>query len=310
VKRRLRLTLSCGVYELTRPLVDREVEPEGVELTILTDDPLRIYSLRRRGEVDIGEFNVTEYFRARDEGQPLTALPIYPHRRFRHGYYFVNTAAGISEPGDLLGARAGIAGRTPAAGVWMRGILQDHHGVALDAVDWRENELEPMDGSEFELGPHTVTEETLLDGEVSLLLTPRIPPSFAAGDPRIARLFSDHVDRSVAYYRNTGIFPIMHVITIREEIVRQHPWVAESLYEAFNRAKRIGYERVSNPRLTPLAFFEAAWEEQLELLGPDPWEYGLGEVNRHNLETILRYTREQGRVSREPRLSELFIDVG
>jgi 4,5-dihydroxyphthalate decarboxylase len=310
VRRSLQLTLSCGLYELTRPLVDREVEPKGIELTILTDDPQRIYSLRRRNEVDIGEFNVTEYFRAREQGQPLTALPIYPHRRFRHGYYFINTAAGIREPGDLIGGRAGIAGRTPAAGVWMRGILQDHHGMALDAVDWRENELEPMDGSQFELNPHTVTEETLLDGEVSLLLTPRIPPSFAAGDPRIARLFPDHVDRSVAYYRNTGIFPIMHAVTIREEIVREHPWVAESLYEAFEQAKRIGYERVSNPRLTPLAFFEAAWEEQLELLGPDPWEYGLGEANRHNLETVLRYTREQGRIGGEPPVSELFIDVG
>jgi len=310
VSRKLQLTLSCGLYELTRPLVDREIEPTGVELTILTDDPLRIYSLRRLGEVDIGEFNVTEYFRARDHGQPLTALPIFPHRRFRHGYYFVNAAARIREPGDLIGARAGIAGRTPAAGVWMRGILQDHHGVAVDAVDWRENTLEPMDGSEFELAPHTVTEETLLDGEVSLLLTPRIPPSFAAGDPRIGRLFPDHVDRSVAYYRDTGIFPIMHVVTIREEIVREHPWVADSLYEAFDQAKRIGYERVSNPRLTPLAFFEAAWEEQLELLGPDPWEYGLGEANRRNLETIVRYTREQGRISREPPVSELFIDAG
>ncbi len=310
MSRALQLTLSCGLYELTRSLVDREVTPKGVELTILTDDPQRIYSLRRRNEVDIGEFNVAEYFRARDHGQPLTALPIYPHRRFRHGYYFTNTDAGIREPGDLIGGHAGIAGRTPAAGVWMRGILQDHHGVALDAVDWRENAIEPMDGSKFEPAPHTVTEETLLDGEVSLLLTPRIPPSFASGDPRIARLFPDHVDRSVAYYGTTGIFPIMHVVTIREKIVREHPWVAESLYEAFDLAKRIGYERMSNPRLTPLAFFEAAWEDQRELLGPDPWEYGLSDANRHNLETVLRYTREQGRISREPSVSDLFIDVG
>jgi 4,5-dihydroxyphthalate decarboxylase len=307
---RLRLTLSCGLYEITRPLVVGEVVPKGIELTILTDDPLRIYSLRRRNEVDIGEFNVTEYFRARDHGQPLTALPIYPHRRFRHGYYFVNTGARIRDPSQLVGLRAGITGRTPAAGVWMRGILQDHHGVPLDAVDWRENPLEPMDGSAFEPFPHTVTEETLLESEVALLLTPRIPPSFASGDPRITRLFPDHVDRSIAYYRETGIFPIMHALTIRQQLVEEHPWVAESLFEAFDQAKRIGYDRVANPRLTPLAFFEAAWEQQRELLGPDPWEYGLSEANRHNLETVLRYTREQGRVSRELPVSELFIDVG
>jgi 4,5-dihydroxyphthalate decarboxylase len=310
VKPKLRLTLSCGLYELTRALADGEVEAKGIELTVLTDDPFRIYSLRRRNEVDIGEFNITEYFRARAHGHPLTALPIYPHRRFRHGYYWINTAAGIREASDLAGRRGGISATTPAAGVWMRGILQDHHGVALDAVDWRENALEPMDGSEAAPQPDSVTEETLLQGEVDVLLTPRIPQSFDAGDPRIARLFPDHVERSIAYYRETEIFPIMHTLTIREEILEQHPWVAESIYAAFDEAKRIGYERVANPRLTPLAFFEAAWEEQRDLLGPDPWEYGLGEANRHNLETIIRYTREQGRITREPALSELFVDVG
>ncbi len=307
--RKLQLTLSCGLYEITRPLVERRVEPRRIDLTVLTDDPRRIYSLRRLREVDVGEFNVAEYFRAREFGQSLTALPIYPHRRFRHGYYFVNTGAGIRDPGDLPGRRAGIAGITPAAGVWMRGILQDHHGVPLDAVDWSENALEPMDGSDSEPAAHTVTEQSLLDGELALLLTPRIPPAFASGDPRIARLFPDHVERSIEYYRQTEIFPIMHTVTIRKEILERDPWVAESLYEAFEAAKRIGYQRVSNPRLTPLAFFEAAWEEQRELLGPDPWVYGLGELNQHNLATILRYAREQGRITREPSLSELFIGV-
>ncbi len=307
---KLKLTLSCGRYELTRALVDGEVEAKGIELTVLSDDRFRIYSLRRRNEVDVGEFNVTEYFRAREHGHRLTALPIYPHRRFRHGYYFVNTASCIREATDLIGRRGGISGTTPAAGVWMRGILQDQHGVPLDAVDWRENPLEPMDNTDAIPEPGTVTEDTLLSGEVDVLLAPRIPPSFDRRDPRIARLFPDHVDRSIAYYRQTGIFPIMHVLTIREEILEREPWAAESIFCAFEDAKRIGYQRASDPRLTPLAFFEAAWEEQRDLLGSDPWEYGLGDANRRNLETILRYTREQGRITAEPPLAELFIDVG
>lgn len=307
---KLKLTLSCGSYEITRALIDGEVSAKGIELTVLSDDRFRIYSLRRRNEVDVGEFNVTEYFRARQYGHPLLALPIYPHRRFRHGYYFVNTASGILDASDLIGRRGGISGTTPAAGVWMRGILQDQHGVPLDAVDWRENSLEPMDGSDTKTAPQTVTEDTLLSGEVDVLLSPRIPPSFDRRDARIARLFPDHVERSVDYYRRTGIFPIMHVLTIREEILEREPWVAESLYAAFEEAKRIGYQRASDPRLTPLAFFEAAWEQQRDLLGDDPWEYGLSDANRLNLETILRYTREQGRITDQPSLSELFIEVG
>jgi 4,5-dihydroxyphthalate decarboxylase len=307
---KLPLTLSCGLYELTRAIVDGQVEPQGIELTVLPEDRFRIYSLRRRNEADICEFNVTEYFRARDCGHPLVALPIYPHRRFRHGYYFVNTAAGIREPSDLIGRRVGILGTTPAAGVWMRGILQDRHSVPLDAVDWRENALEPMSGRDEAPAADAVTEEMLLTGELDALLTPRVPPSFARRDPRIARLFPDHVQRSTTYYRETGIFPIMHALTIRQDIVERHPWVAESIMGAFEEAKRIGYERVSDPRLTPLAFFEAAWEDQHELLGPDPWEYGLGAANRTNLETAIRYTREQGRITHEPALSELFVGGG
>jgi len=303
----LRLTLSCGRYELTRAIVDGEVEPEGIDLTVIPEDRFRIYSLRRRDEADIAEFNITEYFRARDSGHPLLALPIYPHRRFRHGYYWVNPAAGIREPSDLIGRRGGILGTTPAAGVWMRGILQDHHDVALDAVRWRENELEPMDGRELEPVPDAVTEQMLLDGELDVLLTPRVPPSFQRHDPRIARLFPDHVERSNAYFRETAIFPIMHALTIREEIVEQHPWVPESIYRAFDGAKRIGYARAADPRLTPLAHFEAAWEEQQELLGADPWEYGLGAANQRNLETIIRYTHEQGRTARAAPVSELFV---
>jgi 4,5-dihydroxyphthalate decarboxylase len=305
----LPLTLSCGVYELTRAIVSGEVKADGIDLTVLPEDRFRIYSLRRRNEADICEFNVTEYLRARENGHRLVAFPIYPHRRFRHGYFFVNPAAGIREPADLAGRRAGILGMTPAAGVWMRGILQDHHGVALDAVDWLENPLEAMDGSEDAASPDAVSEEMLLAGELDLALTPRVPPSFARHDPRIVRLFPDHVQQSLDYYRETGIFPIMHVMTVREEIVEQHPWVAASIFAAFEEAKRIGYARAADPRLTPLAFFETAWEDQLALLGPDPWEYGLSAANRHNLETVVRYTREQGRITREPSLSELFVEV-
>ncbi|MFZ1994985.1 MAG: hypothetical protein WAU75_12805 [Solirubrobacteraceae bacterium] len=308
--RKLKLSLSCGIYEITRPLVDREVEASGIELTFMTDDPLRIYSLRRRNEADIGEFNIAKYFRVRDHGHPLIALPIYPHRRFRHGYYWINTRAGIRDPSDLVGRVGGIAGNTPAAGVWMRGILQDHHGVPPDAVSWVENAPEPMDLREPEPQPDVVTEAALLAGEVDLLLTPRIPAAFERGDPRIARLFPDHVERSKTYYGQTGIFPIMHALTIRQDILERHPWVAQSVYEAFEEAKRIGYQRTSNPRLTPLAFFEAAWEEQRELLGTDPWEYGLSDANRRNLETIVRYAREQGWITREPALSELFVAAG
>lgn len=102
----------------------------------------------------------------------------------------------------------------------------------------------------------------------------------------------------------------MHVVTIREGLVKREPWIVESLFTAFEEAKKLGFRRAANPRLALLAFYENAWERQRDLLGVDPWEYGLGDANRHNLQTVLRYTREQGRITREPALSELFVEPG
>jgi hypothetical protein len=45
------------------------------------------------------------------------------------------------------------------------------------------------------------------------------------------------------------------------------------------------------------------------LLGRDPWVYGLGARNRQNLETALRYTCQQGLISSEMPLTELFVDT-
>jgi 4,5-dihydroxyphthalate decarboxylase len=303
---KLRLTLSCGPYELTRALVEGEVQPEGIELEVLPFDPMRIYSLRRHAEVDVGELNVTEFFRGCERGLPLVGLPVFPHRRFRLGYVFVDPHRGITEARQLNGQRVAVEGVTPAAGVWIKGMLQDHHGLDLSSVEWHENPLEPVGDDPPPPERTRVTEQLLLDGEVDALISPLIPRSFAAGDERIARLFPDYKEQDVAYYRETGIFPIMHVVTVSRDILEREPWVAASIVAAFDEAKRIGWERVSNPRLTPLAFFEHTWEEERRLLGPDPWQTGLGDANRHNLQTVIRHTREQGRVAHEPALDELF----
>ncbi len=306
----LRLTLSCGLYEITRAILNGDVTPSGIDLTVLREDPRRIYTQSRREEAQVAEFNITEYFRSKEAGQPITAVPIFPHRRFREGYYFVRPDGDVHRPADLIGRRGGISGvGRPAAGVWMRGILQDRYGVALDSVDWFENDAEPVDGSAPGELTKTVTDESLVNGDIDLLISPLIPDSFERGDPRIVRLFDDDVAESIAYYEATRIFPIMHVITVDDRIVEANPWVIESLLEAFTESKRIGFQKAANPRLAPLAFYEAAWERQRALLGPDPWEYGLSDANVHNLETIIRYCHEQGRIGRTLPVSEIFAGI-
>ena len=91
----------------------------------------------------------------------------------------------------------------------------------------------------------------------------------------------------------------MHVTVIKQEIVDKYPWAAVSLVKAFEKAKQVCYQRVVNPRIVPLAWFSHQWKEERKVLGPDPWAYGLGEANRKNLGTIMRYCHQQGLVDRE-----------
>ena len=149
----------------------------------------------------------------------------------------------------------------------------------------------------------------LARGEIDAVLHPDLIRPLVEKDPRVARLFPDYHREEIAYYRKTGIFPIMHVLGIRCDIIEKHPWVAINMFHAFNKAKDIAIKRLANPRIVPLAFYREAWEEQEDLMGPDPWEYGLTERNRHNLGTLSTYADEQGLIRNKLPLDRLFVST-
>jgi 4,5-dihydroxyphthalate decarboxylase len=129
-------------------------------------------------------------------------------------------------------------------------------------------------------------------------------------DPRVGRLFPNPREEEISYYKKTGIFPIMHVMGIKQAIVDEHPWIPINLYHAFNEAKKLTMRRLENPRIVPLVFYRDFWEEQEEIFGTDPWEYGLTDENRHNFATLVRYAFEQGLISRDIPVDELFLPIG
>jgi len=149
----------------------------------------------------------------------------------------------------------------------------------------------------------------LAEGEIPAMLSPDIPKLFLDGDKRIVRLFPNYKDIEIEFFRKTAIFPIMHVTVVRKEIIDKYPWVATNLVKAFEEAKALAYRRIANPRVVPLAWIRTAWEEQQQVLGNDPWAYGLGDANRKNLETVLRYCHQQGLISRMMPLDDLFADT-
>jgi 4,5-dihydroxyphthalate decarboxylase len=228
---------------------------------------------------------------------------------------FINTGKGIGKPADLKGKRIGVKTLMTTAVLWMRGILQSEYGVPLNSIEWvaeLNNDVEvtlPPD-VKYRLLPKDKSIETMLaEGELDAVFHSDFVKPFLVKDPRVARLFPDHKAEEMTYYQRTGIFPIMHVTGLRKELADEHPWLAVNLFRAFNEAKAIAMKRMVNPRIVPLAWYRAAWEEQEAVLGPDPWEYGLTDSNRKNLETLVDYSHEQGLIKKRPTLEQLFLSV-
>jgi 4,5-dihydroxyphthalate decarboxylase len=149
----------------------------------------------------------------------------------------------------------------------------------------------------------------LAEGELDAVFHSDFVKPFLVGDPRVARLFPDHKAEEMAYFKRTGIFPIMHVLGLRKSLADEHPWLAVNLFRAFNEAKATAMKRMANPRIVPLAWYRDAWEEQERVLGADPWEYGLSEKNRKVLDTLVRYSLEQRLIKKRPELKDLFLNV-
>jgi 4,5-dihydroxyphthalate decarboxylase len=314
---KLKLTVACGDYEIVRAIKEGAVKADGLELIMLTGmgPRERHWRMARHAEFDICEGNIGAYFMERDHGVPLTAIPVFLHRRFRHGFLFVNAKAGIREPKDLIGKKVGGTNFQPASNIWMRGILEDEYGLPHRQVTWVVERSEdvaftpPKDLRIEMIPPGKKLDVMLAEGEIPAMLSPDIPRLFLAGDKRIVRMFPNYKEIELAYFRKTGIFPIMHVTTIKQEIVDKYPWVPTNLVKAFEEAKNIAYRRIANPRMVPIAWVRTAIEEQEEVLGTDPWAYGLTPANRKNLETVLRYTHQQGMIGKMLPIDSLFADT-
>src|SRR5262249_10365940 len=143
-------------------------------------------------------------------------------------------------------------------------------------------------------------------GALDAFIGARRPAAFGKG---VSRLFPDYRRVERAYYERTGIFPIMHAIVLKEELVKQHPWLPRTLYTAFSEAKRLAYERLHFPAalLTSLPWQVAEAEETRDLMGDDPFPYGIAR-NRKTIETLVGYSFHQGLAPRRLTIEEMFVE--
>ena len=306
---KLRLSFACWNYDRTRSLMDGTVQPDGIDLNYL-NLPVEetFFRMIRNREFDVAEMSLSSYtvstFR---DPKPFVAIPIFPSRMFRHGSIYINANSGIRAPKDLIGKRIGVPEFQMTAPVWIRGILSEHYGVPVDSVTYMtggEEETGRIEKQKLDLPPSIRIEpigetETLsamlASGAIAALHTARMPSTFTTQPDKVKRLFPDFVEVERKYFRDTGIFPIMHTVVIRREVYEQNRWVAQSLYKAFAQSQQHTYDDlyVTAALKAMLPWLTAHVEETRALMGGDYWPYGF-DANRNTLATFLRYHHEQG----------------
>jgi len=318
------LTLACAPYDRVRPLFDGRVRVEGVEIV-----PVPIPSEQsfpravQRAEFDVSELSLSSHLVQLSRGEAeYVALPVFVSRAFRHGAIYLRHDAGIAGPRDLEGRCVGIPEYQMTLGLWVRGILADEHGVQVNAIRHRtagtnaagRRERLPLElpaGMDVAPLPEGDTlNAALLRGELDAVFSPTPPDAFAAGDPRVIRMFPDVKAAEIAYHRRTGFHPIMHVVGIRAAVLARDPGLARRLYDGFAEAKRVAAAELEArlrgstlPMMLP--WIVQAWEETRAVLGPDPWTYGVS-ANRAELEAICRWSEAQHLSRRRLAVAELF----
>ena len=319
---KLRLSLGCWNYDRTRGLLEGRIQPDGIELTYL-NMPVEetFFRMLRHREFDVAEMSLSSYTVSLfKEQKHFVAIPVFPSRFFRHSCIYVNTAAGIKEPKDLVGRKIGNPEYQMTAPVWIRGILQDEYGVPVDSQTYYQGgEEEPNRPEKLkielppnikvaQIGERDTLAAMLRDGGIDALYTARMPSTYQAGGAgRVRRLFESYMEVEQAYYRKTKIFPIMHTVAIKRSLYEKHPWVAMSLYKAFAQAQRETYEDlyVTAALKAMLPWLTKHVEDARALMGDDFWPYGF-KPNREALATFLRYHHEQGLSKRRLEPEELF----
>lgn len=316
----LSLTMAMSGYDHVRDLVTGEVRVEGAELTTLTLPVEEIfYRFLRYREWHVSELSLAKYVALRAAGDDsLRAIPVFPSRVCRHSSIFVRPD-GPREPAQLAGARIGLPEWAQTAAVYTRSLLVHEWGIPLRDVHWvqagvnqpgrREKvQLHLPEGVTLSQEPERSLDEMLRAGDLDAVFSAHPPASFERGDPGIIRLFPDYEPVEREYVTRTGIFPIMHVVVIRSDVLDRDPWIARNLFTAFEAAKEASLARLAEMTASrvPLPWVPGLLAQARALIGPDPWPYGV-EANHVTLDAFARYAHEQGVAARRLEPEELFV---
>lgn len=314
-------------YDRTRALANGTVKIAGTDATFHSAPIVPvIFEGMVHGKFDVAEMGMTYFLRTFEDGvSPFVAIPVFPNRAFRHSAIYVNKASGIKTPEDLNGRKIGeLALYGHDAGIIPKGILMDEFGFRPETCEWFIGGLDwPMKPIDFVPGPHPDDVRVNLvaqgkelgamleDGEIDALISADNPKCILERSPKVGRLFEDYPSVERAYYLRTGIFPIMHTVVIRKELLATHPELARSVYQGFCDAKDACVQdylhgKIFNNMGIMFPWLNRLIDDDIALLGDDWWPYGI-DANRAAIDLVLRYHHEQGITDRRYAIEDLFV---
>lgn len=324
----LKLKIGCSNYDHTRALFDGAVKIDSVDASL---EGARIVSdiferMVRHRAYDISELGLTFYLRTLElDDPPFVAIPVFPNRQFRHSAIFINTSSGIKSPEDLAGKTIGEFGvYGHDAGVWTKGILSDEYGLTPDqcrwvigASDWYMPpydfipQLHPADVDVVSVSEGKALGPMLEAGEIDALISAVVPECVLNDTLQVARLFPDYESVERDYYQRTAIFPIMHTVVVRRELLAQHPGLSQSIYRGFCDSKEVAMEQYRKGQFEQhgqlmIPWFTPLFDENRRLFPKDWWPYGV-EANRKSIDTYLRYFFEQSLSQRRWTCEDIFV---
>src|SRR5919108_420387 len=340
----LRLTMAFSDNPRVQPLKDGTVKPQNIELDCVTLDAGALFQRNLLyDEFDVSEMSISETLLAKERREQYgqgkwdwSALPVFLSRGHVWPNLYVNASSGISGLGDLKGKKIGVPDYDMTAALWFRITLKDLYGIeAKDNVWFNGRTSELSHGGALGLdraGPvgvehHWLTADQTLDvmldrGEIDACTAIRPQSRITAGDPtvidrwggtrlrdnpRLRKLCEDDGKAVVfEFYQTTGFFQPNHHVIVQNRILRDHPWVALELFNAFQRSKEKAYERARRSQSAYLYFPGKDFQEQAAVLGEDPYPIGLQAMGK-NIERAIQGSLEHGLLTKPLRLEDIYF---
>jgi 4,5-dihydroxyphthalate decarboxylase len=317
----LNLTLAVCDYEHTREIAQGIVRADGITLNPLVFPSIEEITFRftRNLEWDVSELSFGKYISLASQGDaPMIAIPVFPSRMHRHSAIYVRADGGVRSAKDLAGCTIGIPEWAQTAGIYVRGFLAEEYGVDLSSIRWLQAGVDEAgraekvtlklpQGLSVESRSQTTLSAMLESGEVDAVISARTPGAFFRDHGRVVRLFSNSRAEEARLFDKTGIFPIMHLITLRRDVYEQHRWIAMNLYKMFEEAKRRCLALIADYTCSrlPLPFGPSFVGEMLSKYGEDPYPYGVA-ASAKTLDAFCRFAFDQGVTHRRMTPEDLF----